>query len=132
MNKIIKVPVVEMIGNDNVFAYSYFAGTNGFQGGDSGHGGRAIIGISNRGGMDLRVQTDRKDDTISCDPVRDISIVVGGDDEIKALSGMLRDMAKILESQIEGKQENNIRKDIKLHHSPHDTCYATTVKLNGW
>lgn len=69
------------------------AGTNGYQGGDTGHGGRTFIRISDEGGTDIsaRVLTDRFGDTSG------IEITLGGDAELSTMIEALKFITKVLE-----------------------------------
>jgi hypothetical protein len=119
----IDIPVIEMEIED-VFTCAFYAGTNGLKGGDSGHGGRAIIGIKDLGSMDLRCNTNINNENVPCDHVE---IVVGGDAEIRSLSGMLRQMASMLESQLEGEGKDVAY--VKKYNSKHSPCYKKTLKI---
>ena len=68
------------------------AGTNGFQGGDAGHGGQAVIDLINRhgGGFEfIRYKTDNK-----------IRIIAAGDSEIKLLLEALEWVCGILRNEL--------------------------------
>ena len=69
------------------------AGTNGYQGGDTGHGGRTYIRISDEGGTDIsaRVLKDRYGDTTG------IEITLGGDAELSTMIEALKFITKVLE-----------------------------------
>ena len=69
------------------------AGTNGYQGGDTGHGGRTYIRISDEGGTDLsaKVLKDRYGDTSG------IEIALGGDAELSTMIEALKFITKVLE-----------------------------------
>lgn len=69
------------------------AGTNGYQGGDTGHGGRTFIRISDEGGTDIsaRVLKDRYGDTSG------IEIALGGDAELSTMIEALKFITKVLE-----------------------------------
>lgn len=74
------------------------AGTNGYQGGDTGHGSRTYIRIQNEGGTDIgaRVLLD------SLGYVDGVEIVLGGDAELSTMIEALKFAAHVLE---EGAQE---------------------------
>jgi hypothetical protein len=74
------------------------AGTNGYQGGDTGHGSRTYIRIQNQGGTDLgaRVLLD------SLGYVDGVEIVLGGDAELSTIIEALKFATHVLE---EGAQE---------------------------
>lgn len=69
------------------------AGTNGYQGGDTGHGGRTYIRISDEGGTDIsaKVLKDRYGDTTG------IEIALGGDAELSTMIEALKFITKVLE-----------------------------------
>lgn len=69
------------------------AGTNGYQGGDTGHGGRTYIRISDEGSTDInaRVIKDR------CDNTSGIEIALGGDAELSTMIEALKFITKVLE-----------------------------------
>lgn len=69
------------------------AGTNGYQGGDSGHGSRTYIRISDEGGTDIlaNVIKDKFGDTIG------IEIALGGDAELSIMIEALKFITRALE-----------------------------------
>ena len=69
------------------------AGTNGYQGGDTRHGSRTYIRISDEGGTDLnaRVIKDRYGDTTG------IEIALGGDAELSTIIEAFKFITKVLE-----------------------------------
>lgn len=69
------------------------AGTNGYQGGDSGHGSRTYIRISDEGGTDIlaNVIKDKFGDTIG------IEIALGGDAELSTMIEALKFITRALE-----------------------------------
>ena len=69
------------------------AGTNGYQGGDTGHGGRTYIRISDEGGTDIsaKVIKDR------CGNTSGIEIALGGDAELSTMIEALKFITKVLE-----------------------------------
>lgn len=69
------------------------AGTNGYQGGDTGHGSRTFIRISDEGGTDIsaKVLTDRFGDTTG------IEIALGGDAELSTIIEAFKFIIKVLE-----------------------------------
>lgn len=72
------------------------AGTNGYQGGDTGHGCRTYIRISDEGGTDIsaRAITDRFGDT------HGVEIALGGDSELSTIIEAMKFATKVLEDQI--------------------------------
>lgn len=73
------------------------AGTNGYQGGDSGHGSRTYIRIQDEGGTDIdaRAITDKFGFTTG------IEIALGGDAELSTIIEALEFAAKVLKDQIQ-------------------------------
>jgi hypothetical protein len=75
-------------------------GTNGLQGGDSGHGSRTYIRLFDTGGgykLDFRIKKGKYDND-------DLIITAGGDDELQTLAEIFRFIADNLEVKIkEGK-----------------------------
>lgn len=69
------------------------AGTNGYQGGDTGHGSRTYICISDQGDTDIdaRVIKDKYGDTSG------IEIVLGGDAELSTMIEALKFITMVLE-----------------------------------
>ena len=61
------------------------AGTNGYQGGDSGHGSRTYLRLKDLGSTDIRC----------------IEIILGGDAELETMKEALRWMLSVLETQSE-------------------------------
>lgn len=72
------------------------AGTNGYQGGDTGHGSRTYLKIMNEGGTDInaRVITDRFGYT------EGIEIVLGGDSELSTFIEALKFATKVQEASL--------------------------------
>mgnify|MGYP001309132581 CR=1 FL=1 len=73
------------------------AGTNGYQGGDTGHGSRTYIRIKDEGGTDIgaRVLLD------SLGYVDGVEIVLGGDAELSTMIEALKFITKVLEEGIQ-------------------------------
>ena len=67
------------------------AGTNGYHGGDSGHGSRAYIRITDLGGTDIEFMQDAK---------RSLIMKIGGDYEIESIISAMRFIANHLSYQI--------------------------------
>ena len=72
------------------------AGTNGYQGGDSGHGSRTYLRLKDLGGTDIEchVAEDKYGST-------SVEIVLGGDTELETMKEALRWMLSVLETQSE-------------------------------
>lgn len=70
------------------------AGTTGFCGGDSGHGGRTYFRIQDLGSTDIRVNTHR--DRFGEDG---FEVVLGGDCELDTVITALKFITKVLEDQ---------------------------------
>ena len=77
------------------------AGTNGYKGGDTGHGSRTFLRIANQGGTDMRVRINGRE--LNWD-VDDIAITLGGDAELSTIKEALKWMISILEVQSEGER----------------------------
>ena len=63
------------------------AGTNGFQGGDSGHGSRTYFRITDCGSTDIHVNT------------HGFEVFLGGDCELETIIRSLKFITKVLEDQ---------------------------------
>lgn len=74
------------------------AGTNGYQGGDTGHGCRAYLRIKDQGCTDMRCTVKRNSYD---DRANEIEITLGGDTELETMKEALRWMLSILEAQSE-------------------------------
>ena len=72
------------------------AGTNGLQGGDTGHGCRTYIRLQDAGSTDMTVHTYR--DKYGSEGVE---IILGGDTELQTIVGALKFIAKTLENGME-------------------------------
>ena len=74
------------------------AGTNGYQGGDSGHGSRSYFRIENQGGTDIRVKPLGRygDDGFE--------VIIGGDCELETMITALKFITQALE---DGAKEAN-------------------------
>ena len=69
------------------------AGTNGFQGGDSGHGSRTYFRITDCGSTDIRVKTQGYDGD------EGFEVTLGGDCELETIIRALKFITKVLEDQ---------------------------------
>ena len=69
------------------------AGTNGFQGGDSGHGSRTYFRITDCGSMDIHVNTHG----FAGD--EGFEVFLGGDCELETIIRALKFITKVLEDQ---------------------------------
>lgn len=69
------------------------AGTNGYQGGDSGHGSRTYFRISDEGGTDIQVCTQ------GFNGEKGFEVTLGGDCELKTIILALKFITKVLEDQ---------------------------------
>ena len=72
------------------------AGTTGYKGGDSGHGGRTYFRISNEGGTDIHVTPfmDKSD-------CNGFEVTLGGDCELETIIRALKFITKVLEEESE-------------------------------
>ena len=69
------------------------AGTNGYKGGDSGHGSRTFVKIVDTGGTDIRV----KEIPESRDTNGGFELILGGDSELHTAIKAFKFIAKALE-----------------------------------
>ena len=71
------------------------AGTNGFCGGDTGHGSRTYFRIEDLASTDIKVnhQVDKYGDTVG------FSVELGGDTELTTIIQALKFITKVLEDQ---------------------------------
>ena len=74
------------------------AGTNGYQGGDSGHGSRTYLRIKDQGCTDIRCSVKQNPYDGRMD---ELEITLGGDTELETMKEALRWMLSILEAQAE-------------------------------
>lgn len=70
-------------------------GTNGYQGGDSGHGCKTYFRMADLGGTDIEVKANK-------DPLgqQEVVIELGGDSELSTFLESLKFAVKVLEDQI--------------------------------
>lgn len=69
------------------------AGTTGYMGGDSGHGGRTYFRIEDAGGTDIQVHP------IGRYADEGFEVILGGDCELETMIRALRFIAKVLEEE---------------------------------
>ena len=90
---------VRLIGGSvtscNIIGFA--AGTTGYCGGDSGHGGRTFFSISDRLSSDIRFTTSRDG--------LELSVEIGGDSELDTIIQALKSIALILEAGASGGTE---------------------------
>jgi len=70
------------------------AGTNGYQGGDSGHGSRTYFRIKDEGGTDMNIETHINR---YCDS--EFEVTLGGDCELETMIRALKFIVKVLEDE---------------------------------
>ena len=70
------------------------AGTTGFMGGDTGHGGRTYFRIQDEGSTDMKVNTYV--DRYGC---RGFEVLLGGDCELETTIRALKFITKVLEEE---------------------------------
>lgn len=70
------------------------AGTNGYQGGDTGHGGRTYFRIEDQGSTDMKVHsyTDKHGSS-------GFEVILGGDCELETMIRALKFITKVLEDE---------------------------------
>ena len=84
-------------------------GTNGYHGGDTGHGGRALVRLSDASSTDMRcnilgdIEGSIETYEVHFSHVDFVEIVVGGDAEIETLIDSLEFVVKNLKEQIKNK-----------------------------
>jgi hypothetical protein len=84
------------------------AGTNGPQGGDSGHGCRTFIKISEEGGTDWRVVVvDENGEEILVDSPSSIAITLSGDSELSTMIRTLEFALTALRGTSEGGKQQS-------------------------
>lgn len=72
------------------------AGTTGYCGGDSGHGGRTYFRIKNVGCSDMRVRAIRRPYQDEAD---ELEVILGGDCELETMIRALKFITKVLEEE---------------------------------
>lgn len=72
------------------------AGTTGFKGGDSGHGGRTYFRIKDEGSTDMEIHTFV--DKYGCNG---FEVALGGDCELETMIRALKFITKVLEEESE-------------------------------
>ena len=104
----IKTVKTEMV-NCNILEVE--TGTNGYHGGDTGHGGRALVRLSDAASTDMRclisgeIAGYSQTYEIYFSHVDSVEIVVGGDAEIETLIDSLGFIVKNLKEQLNNKGE---------------------------
>ena len=96
----LSVPVKSLIISDmNVLQVT--AGTNGYQGGDSGHGGRTILKIEDLASTDLRVKVKERSRGTASELIEadSVEIVLGGDAELDTFIRALEFAVQTLKEQ---------------------------------
>ena len=71
------------------------AGTTGYKGGDSGHGGRTYFKIEDVAGTDIEVQP------IGEDGLEGFEVFLGGDSELSTIIDALKFIVEVLEDEID-------------------------------
>jgi len=71
------------------------AGTNGYQGGDTGHGSRTYFRIENQGGTDIHVRP------LGCYGDEGFEVSLGGDCELETIIMALKFITRVLEDGAE-------------------------------
>lgn len=89
-----KVPVFkrEVMGANGL---DVVAGTNGYKGGDAGHGSRTYVSIKDAFGSDIMVKAIPESDETN----GGVEIVLGGDSELNTMIKALKFVVKVLEDQ---------------------------------
>lgn len=90
------------VSSANIIGFE--AGTTGYRGGDSGHGGRTVFRIFDISSSDIRA--------ITSDRGGALSVELGGDCELKTIIVALRAIALILEASTNGGTECTVAEQI--------------------
>ncbi len=106
MNQTITINTAyKLIGGINQLGVE--AGTNAPRGGDSGHGGRTFVRITEEGGTDWRVVvTSENGDEETFDNPSAFSIVLGGDSELTTIIQALEFAVAALKGLADGIQKS--------------------------
>lgn len=72
-------------------------GTNGFFGGDQGHGSRTYFKLKDLGGTDIEVLTKLSDESENA--VEEVEIILGGDSELSTFIQAISFALKVLKLQ---------------------------------
>ena len=87
-------------------------GTTGYMGGDSGHGGRTYLRITDEGSTDLRCRVEANDgEDYEAHRANRIEIMLGGDAELETFTQALRFAADVLEKKISGELDLTVPKN---------------------
>ena len=76
------------------------AGTTGYKGGDSGHGGRTYFSIRDMGGTDISPKIIKSKDHEDIG----IEITLGGDSELSSVIEALKFITQVLEEESNGRK----------------------------
>lgn len=102
---------ISMVTDDNIELTAYkrdvvdcnilevVAGTTGYKGGDSGHGGRTYFSIIDSGCTDIHVRA------IGIDGHTGLEVTLGGDSELTTIITALKFITKVLEDGAKGVQD---------------------------
>ncbi|WP_157581339.1 hypothetical protein [Spongiibacter tropicus] len=85
------------------------AGTNCPQGGDSGHGGRTLLRLTDQASTDIRVKVDGKEIALS----DSVEIILGGDCEFETFVSSLEFAVKVYRQQYELNRAQGTSEDIE-------------------
>jgi len=81
------------------------AGTNGFQGGDAGHGSRTFFAIRNKRSTVMTSHICDDNQLVRMSNCEEVAIVLSGDSELEAFLSALKFAVKTLEEQISERKE---------------------------
>jgi hypothetical protein len=84
---------------------SLIVGTNVPQGGDSGHGGKTILSLSDIEQADIKIRASNESGCHELLDITSLDIVAGGDEEAYAMLRLLRNAADALERQLSANYE---------------------------
>lgn len=91
-NEILKIEDAEQLEITDACVMKVTAGTNGFKGGDSGHGSRTVVILEDEGSVDWGVIVDG----VKHSAPRKITLSLGGDAELRSIIKALRFAANSL------------------------------------
>ncbi len=111
------------------------AGTTGYCGGDSGHGGRTVLRIKDESSTDMRCRLRDSGKEYEYDYLNQIDLILGGDSEMETLIEALEFAVDTLKKQIDGKYNmtNKERRQemFRLYLSELVSLYRRSGKLSG-
>lgn len=111
------------------------AGTTGFMGGDTGHGGRTYLRITDEASTDMDCRVVDNGEEYNFDYPRQIEIMLGGDCEMETFIEALEFAVQTLKSQSLGQRQLTAKEkkqmDFKSYLEDLIKLYTDTKKLKG-